>query len=370
MNKIFNAEAVLCIHEDRHSHLVGLKLAVLSVVAHSPQFKIIISCPDAPTNLVTWVSKLNNVEIISHPELGNIGWNIKPSLLLSLLKKGYDNVIWIDSDIILNGKILVDIANYSADIFVVTEEPYWGQFQGGSFRTHAWGLTLGRSLKCTVNSGIVRVTQRHVSLLQAWIKMLNHPVYLSAQKMPAMQRPLHMIGDQEVLTALICSNLFKDVPLVMLKRGADIAQCFGAAGYTPFERIKNVFSFKTPAMFHAMGAKPWVRENQPPSLFNRNHSLLKNLRKYYEYLSLEVSPYSIIARKYSKQLNEDTSWMYSKTLTAKLFTIISFNSANLIGLPLAVIDSFTKRLRRALNINRFSTNAEHVLKESPFDLKI
>lgn len=367
--KNFNSEVIVCIHEDRHSHLVGLKLAVLSIGAYSPQFKIIISCPNPPTDLVRWVSKLNNVEIISHPELANLNWNIKPSLLLKLLDKGYDSVIWVDSDIIFNNKILADIAKYSTESLVVTEEPYWGQFQGGSFRTLAWGLTLGRELKCTVNSGIVRVTQNHVSLLQAWCQMLNHPLYLSVQKMPAIQRPLHMIGDQEVLTALICSNIFKDIPVVMLKRGVDIAQCFGAAGYTPFERIKNFLSFKTPAMFHAMGAKPYLRENQPPYLLNKNNSVLKNLRNYYEYVSLEISPYLVIARKYSNQLDEDADWMRSKTVAAKLLNILSFNSANLIGLPISIIDSFTKRLRRALNINRFSTSGEHALTESPFDLK-
>ena len=369
MNKKITNETVICMHEDRLYNLIGLKLAVLSIQTHHPELTIIISCPNPPDELVSWVNNLLNVTIISCPEFGKMGWNVKPSLLLRLLESGYANVIWIDSDIILRDRIITDIAEHNSDTLVVTEEPYWGQLQGGSFRTQAWGLKIGRSLKSTVNTGIVRVTNVHIPLLQAWIKMLNHHVYLSAQKMPALLRPLHMIGDQEVLTALVCSDIFKNIPVVMLKRGGVIAQCFGPAGYTPYERLKNVLLLKTPSLFHVMGPKPWLKENQPPSLFNKDRKFLLNLRDYYEYVSLEVSPYMIVARKYSKQINEDTSWMHSKTFAGKLLNAISLNNPNLIGLPLAIIDSLAKRLRRILGINRFSISSDHVLAESPFDIK-
>lgn len=366
MDKKITNETVICIHEDRLYNLVGLKLAVLSIQTHHPELTIIISCPNPPDELVSWVNNLLKVTLISCPEYGKLGWNVKPSLLLRLLESGYANVIWIDSDIILRNRIITDITEHNSNTLVVAEEPYWGQLQGGSFRTLAWGLKIGRSLKSTVNTGIVRVTNLHIPLLQAWIKMLNHHVYLSAQKMPALHRPLHMIGDQEVLTALICSDIFKNIPVVMLTRGGDIAQCFGAAGYTPYERFKNVLSLKTPSLFHAMGPKPWLKENLPPSLFNKDRKFLLNLRDYYEYVSLEVSPYMIVARKYSKQINEDTSWMHSRTFAGKFMNLIGLNNANLIGLPIAFIDSFAKRMRRILGINRFSTSPEHVINQSPF----
>ena len=62
-------------------------------------------------------------------------------------------------------------------------------------------------------------------------------------------------------------------------------------------------------------------------------------------------------------------WMHSKTFTGKLLNAISLNKPNLIGLPLAIIDSLAKRLRRILGINRFSISSDHVLAESPFDIK-
>lgn len=367
MNKTLISDAVVCIHEDRLSHLVGLRLAVLSLQAHCPKLEIIVSCPNPPQSLFNWISGLTNIKLKSFPELGKVGWNIKPALLLKLLHSGYTNVIWLDSDVIVNGNILELIANYDADVLVATEEPYWGQLQGGSFRTTAWGLSFARAFDCTINTGVIRATSHHIILLEAWQTMLNHPIYLKVQSLPAFERPLHMVGDQEVLTALMCSTEFEDITVVLLERGRVIAQCFGAAGFTPLERLKNIVQFNAPALFHAMGEKPWTKDIRPPKLLNKDQKILYNLRRYYEYVTLELSPYTVIARKYQKVESENT-WMNTNSNLAKMCFFLGFGSPNLIGFPLAIIDSVTKFIRSHLKIGRYSTSSEYRLSESPLSI--
>ncbi len=46
-----------------------------------------------------------------------------------------------------------------------------------------------------------------------------------------------MQGDQDVLTALLTSTEFADIPLKMLRRGKDIVQFDGVWGYTTTERL-------------------------------------------------------------------------------------------------------------------------------------
>lgn len=365
-NSLTDPKHIVCIHEDRQSHMVGLKLAILSVQRHSPELDIVVSCPNPDDSFLSWVDKLSNIKLFSFPELGVVGWNIKPILLLKLLGLGYTEIIWMDSDIIVNGKILGAIAKFDSKTFVVAEEPYWGQRQGESIRTVSWGLKPRSDLlPTTINSGVVRVTQEHLQLLRAWQLMLSHPLYIKSQSIAGMGRPLHMIGDQEVLTALMGSTEFVDIPIIFLKRGRDIAQCFGAAGFTVSERLSCLFRFKYPSLFHAMGSKPWVKQSKPPSLSDRDVPILKRLRAYYEYISIEMSPYIIISRKYYVLLGDEAKWMNSNSKLSKFLGWFSFCNPSLQGLVLAVIDSIGKGIRAKLGVDRFPVNSDFVLTESP-----
>ncbi len=71
------------------------------------------------------------------------------------------------------------------------------------------------------------------------------------------ERPVHMLGDQDVLTALLTSSEFSDIPLHMLRRGPDIIQFDGVWGYSIPERITNLLGWG-PTFIHAGAAKPWL----------------------------------------------------------------------------------------------------------------
>jgi hypothetical protein len=320
----------------------------------------VVSCPTVPPAFVEWLERQSNVQLASYPETRNCAWNVKPTVLLRLLEEGHPEVIWVDSDIIAHGDVLTPLTRHSPETFGATEETYWGQNQGGTARTVAWGLTPGREMPCTVNSGVLRVTPKHIGLLKDWQLMLKHPVYVRAQALPWYERPLHMITDQEVLTALLGSKEYEDVPLALLKRGVDIAQCMGPGGFTPWERL-HALRAGMPGLIHSMGIKPWTKEPHAPALASNTSSL----RHYYEYLHMELTPYAAEARKYAPALDEDYQWTELRSPAAKFMAAVMFSSAILQEFPLSLIDAAARSWRRWLRIARYPLHKEFCLHHSP-----
>ncbi|NJN85947.1 MAG: glycosyltransferase family 77 protein [Leptolyngbyaceae cyanobacterium SL_7_1] len=372
MNGSVTQAPVICIHEDRSTHLVGAKLAVLSLLKHCPRLPIVISCPAPPAAFCDWVGRLGaRVSLVSYPELKNLGWNVKPAVLLRLLEAGYSEIIWVDSDIIANGDGLSPLLSHGADTVVATQEAYWqemywGHPQDGKLRTLAWGLTPKRPIPFVINTGIVRVTDRHIHLLKAWQTMLNHAVYIHVQTLPWYERPLHMVGDQDVLTALMGAAEFTDIPIVLLQRGVDIAQCFGPSGFTPAERLRGLFK-GLPPLVHAMGRKPWTKPPRPPAIWNARQPFLKALREYYDYLALELSPYLPVALPYRQAVGDEAEWMDSQTTVGRLMIAMTGGSSTLQSFPLSVVDGMTRRIRRFLKIAKSSISPEFYLQESPLE---
>lgn len=361
---------IICIHEDRLTHLVGVKLAVVSLLKHCATLPIVVSCPTPPAAFCNWVDSLGSrVSLVSYADLQDLSWNIKPTVLLRLLEAGYSQVIWVDSDIIANGDGLSSLLNYSLDTVVVAQEPYWqemywGDRQGVGLRTLAWGLTPKRTLPSVINTGIVRVSDRHIQLLQAWQTMLAHPVYLRVQTLPWYERPLHMVGDQDALTALMGATEFAHIPLVVLQSGVDIAQCFDSTGFTPTERLKSL-STGLPPLIHAMGQKPWTKPAVPPALWGTQEPLLQSLRKYHDYLVLDLSPYRSVAHPYCNVLEDEMEWVKIKSAPGKLIAALIGENPAIQGLPLALVDAMIRHIRRYLRTATPSTNLEFYLKESP-----
>lgn len=357
---------IVCVHEDRADYLIGVKLTVLSLARHCPELPVIISCPHPPAAFRQWVEGLPNAQLVADPALAGLSWNVKPTILQRLLEEGYPNVIWIDTDIIVNKDFRQRFSHLDDETLVVTQDVYWGQQQGGIHRTVAWGLKPGRTLPAAVNTGIVRVTKEHVKLLQAWQTMLNHPTYQYVQRLPYYERPLHMLTDQEVFTALLGSTEFLHVPVEMLERGVDIAQCFGPAGYTPTEQLRNLRR-GLPAFIHSMGRKPWERAPSPRDIWTFEEPLLRRLRKYYDYIHLELSPYTSIARQYREQLGEEATWMDIKSTPARALATLSAGHPALQEFPLALFDAGVRYARRLLGIGRYSLEPSFNQESSPLD---
>ena len=355
---------IVCVHEDRAEYLIGLKLTVLSLAHHCPDLPILISCPYPPDSFRHWVSALPNAQLLTDPALAGFGWNVKPKILLHCLSEGHREVIWIDTDILVSRDFRPRFAHLDDETLVVAQEGYWGQQQGGSYRTVAWGLKPGRTFPATANTAITRVTPRHIELLKAWETMLNHPAYIRAMGQPYYARPLHMLSDMEVFTALLGSTEFSHIPVEMLVRGTDIAQCFGPAGYTPAERLRNL-SQGLPTFIHSQGGKPWERAPSPGAVWSSEERFLKRLRRYYDYVHLELSPYTSLAHEYQEQLGEETTWMEIHSTPARLCATLSAGHPTLQGFPLALFDAGVRHARRLLRIGRYRLDSSFNLESSP-----
>lgn len=330
---------ILCTYEDRPTDLTALKLLVLSLARHCPDLRIQVTCPVATPAFTAWMARQPNADLFHRPSLRGRGFNVKPLLLLEALAHDPE-ATWIDADIIVRSDFRALWPDLPPRAVGATQEFYWGAHQGGTQRTAAWGLDVGRVLPCTVNSCVVRVTHEHRTLLRRWIELLHSPAYRAAQQQPWTRRPVHLLGDQEVLTALLGSREFADVPIRLLRRGAEIVQNGGAAGYTVAERLANVLSGRgLPPLIHAQGRKPW------------------NPAPWHERMHLQLSPYTAEARAYRELLDEDVGWMDVATLPGRVCRLLTGGEPSLQALPMALVDGWARRVKRALRRSAWPAEA-------------
>jgi hypothetical protein len=315
---------------------------VLSLRRHCPGIPVLVSCPGAPARLRDWCRD-QGATVHDAPGGARRGWDVKADLLLDLLGRGHPRVLWVDSDVLLAGPLPRALHDSPDDALVVTEEPYWDTRRDLD-RTRAWGLPPGRRLPRTLNTGLLRVTPRHVALLEAWRELLGSPDYRQAQAQPWHQRPAHLVGAQGVLEALLGSQRFAAVPVVALRRGLDIAQCHGPSGYTAWERLRTVAQGRAvPPLLHALGGRPWDEAPVGPAPGSAARAL-----GYVNRLHHELSPYTAAARAYATELPEVQEWCVPRSRTARVLAAAAAGHAGLQELPLAVLDASARRTRELL----------------------
>jgi len=341
---IHMSSILICTHDDRPQAQTGIKLLVLSLTEHCPEINVLVSWPTPDPTFIIWLEEQPKVQIHINPSYIGKEWNIKPDLLLHCLNLGFQQVVWIDSDVILARDFRDLLSDVNEETVVVAEDFYWAAyaFPGSTARAKLWGLHPGRSLSWTANTGILRVTPAHRPLLQAWNTLLACPAYVEAHQRTWITRPIHMVGDQDVLTALLSSKRFSNIPVKFLRRGKDVIYNFGPSGYTPRERLDNLAN-PIPAFMHCSGPKPWDAPHQV--------SLLSNPKAYYARVCLELADYSRVARRYRKHFDQDAIAFDLKTLPARVCCWLAGQQAPLHGLPLAVFHGFGRRLRKAFGFN-------------------
>jgi hypothetical protein len=116
-----------------------------------------------------------------------------------------------------------------------------------------------------------------------------------------------------------------------------------------------------------MGSKPWTRSLTPPRIFNAHGGLTRRINACYDYAMLEASPYLVAANKLNRADLSGSAWLKKFSFGGKLFTAVGVKSINLTGLPLALIDSSGKLLKRILKIRRFATDEKYFIKTNPLE---
>lgn len=339
------AMPVICIAEDRLSCETSVRLLLMSLHRHCGNPKVELFYPPANTAFRSWLEQFPAVNLNATPVPGAWGWNVKPQAILRLFERGYGDVLWIDSDILITRNFEKDFRDLPPTVLVLTEEALSGAHgDPDALRARLWGLSVGRSLPFTVNTGVLRATTSHANLLQRWISFLEDERYRAAQRKDWSERPPHLLGDQDVLTALLASEEYATIPLQFLRRGKNIIQFVPPRGYTFSERWYNIVH-GMPPFTHSQGVKPWLRDRGPKS---------RGWHQFFDSLYVQLSPYTIAARKYRHGL-ADTAWMSANSLLGKVLRVCGLYYPPLTGLPLAVaVDtlSFAKRILLAKRVGR------------------
>ena len=319
---------LICTAEDRPSFEPGIRLLLLSLGKHNPDLPIHVTFPGATDEFVEWVEERPKVTLVRKPITDSWGVNIKPDVLLSLLDQGHEEIVWIDSDIIVLQDISPLFENLNAETFVFTEEALGGQgYKDEGWRARQWGLQVGRILPCAVNSGVIRVTSAHRGLLNRWRELMASKEYRDVHRADWRNRPMHMNTDQDVLTAILSSSEFANVPIKIMRRGKDIIQYYHHLGYTVSERVSNMLGH-SPKLVHSQGPKPWDHPWERVAL--------SDLRRYFRETYLDLSPYTLAANRYKDQLNGDAHWLRSHFKLSRILRSIGFWYPPLVGLPLAL----------------------------------
>jgi hypothetical protein len=331
---------LICSYEDRPSDIVGLKLLVCSLARHVPDVAIHLCCPDPPDSFRRWLAARPGVVLDQTVDPALMGWNAKPALLLRLLDAGHDNVIWMDSDLIVARDFRGLLKD--EDSLVVTAEMAWNHRQEVQQRTRAWNLPLGRSSPTMVNSAFLRVTPHHRPLLQAWAGLLRTREYQDGQQIPFETRPPHVLGDQDVLGALLGAAEFEDLAVQYLARGSEIIHDI-SGGYHPLDRLANIVR-PMPPLVHAQSYKPWRFPVEP--------ALLREPGRYYNFMHVETSPYRHVARQYRAELDEDLPWLEVRSLLGKAAVALALGNPHMSGFLQSVVGRLGYQQVRASHLLR------------------
>lgn len=327
----------ICIAEDRRSCEPGLRILIASLAATNPLVDICVFAPDPGAGFVRWLSAFPRVRLNPCGGIAGewLGYNVKPAAIRTLLQHGHDDVLWIDSDIVVLGDLAPCFAGLAADTVIATEEALCiNHDDPDALRTRLWGLPVGRVLPFTLNTGVLRLTTAHVALIDRWLELLGSQTYRSGQARAWHERDPHILGDQEVFTALMASAEFARLPLKPLFRGRHIIQYFGMSGYTVAERLGNLL--RPPLFVHSQGSKPWWRPRRSAGARDRLLGLYQQL-----------SPYILSARRHARAL-EDRSWLYPQSRLAAVLALSGVNRMQLVGLPIAAFADVARLAKRAL----------------------
>jgi hypothetical protein len=332
-------KSTICVAEDREAFEPSLKLLLASLSFHCPGMAIGLFYPVANDAFLRWLSAYPQVQLQTNP-LKGYGWNVKPEAIMQLLDTGFDEVIWIDSDVFVTRDIRPLFHALDEAVFVATEATgELGRYDrdGAERRAQLWQFSVGRVLPPSLNSGVLRVTRRHYPLIKRWWELLQSDEYHGCQQKEFRKRPIHMRGDQDVLTALLTSTEFAHIPLRTLRRGKHIVQFDGVWGYTAAERLRNLLG-DGPTFIHSMGTKPWVARWES----ERRNGLVEYLKMVY----LDVSPYTLASAKFKEDLGCDTNWMRAHYKFSAILRSLAMQHPALTGLPMAVLLDIALLIKR------------------------
>jgi hypothetical protein len=329
-------KSTICVVEDRPNWEQSLKLLLLSITVYSPGVTINLFYPPAGPEFSKWAEDYPHVCVRTWRPKGP-GWDVKPEAALALLREGFEEVIWVDSDIIVCRDAVAPFRELTKETFATTVDIPSAQRNGtGATRARSWGFEVRRDLPFNPNLGVFRATSSHQRLIERWAELLASPDYVACQRMEWHARPFHMIGDHDPLAALLCSAEFSNVPVHFLRSG-DVLHFCGVTGYPLAPRMRHLL-FGRPTFVHSMGTKPWAHRWRGAS-----PGLLGRIEDSY----LDLSPYTLYAARLSRPAGLQCDWMEPHSGLSRALRALGAGSPPLTGLPIAALADFSRLLTSA-----------------------
>ncbi|MFS0771533.1 hypothetical protein [Sphingomonas sp. 1P08PE] len=313
-------------YEDRKSAIPGIELLARSLAYHAPKMRMRVYTPLEEVSDLA--AELDNLEVSLTAELVGRGWDVKPTVMLWGLADSA-SVLWFDTDVVVAGDLTGALEGLAPDSIVVGQEFRGIKAEGGRLRAEGWGFEVGNLVPHHVNSGSVRVTSTHRALLQAWRAALETQAYRTAQTQPLDQRAIHLLGDQDVLWALIASKQYSHLQVQYFRAGKEMIVHCGANGYHALERLGHVFGAGRVAFIHMLGGyKPWSFDEVPDRQTER--------QKYLQMIFFELSLFHAVSVRYAAAMG-NPRWLTRRTRMARVFNMLAFGNVALRGLPLALM---------------------------------
>lgn len=324
----------LCTFEDRKTHWIGLKFLSLSLEKYCTNFHLTIFISYDSYELSSWIE--NNCKYVSlrvH-EFYNTGWNIKPEVLLLMLNEGHQEVVWLDSDIIFVQNIQNIAKNLSPETLLICQDALRNSRE--KERTNFFNLKIKRELGESINTSFIRVhnNKQHLDLLKEWARLMTTKEYKKNQSLPRNQRPSYMVGDQDVLEAILASDLHfnpASIPIKYLYTGKEHITAIVPHAFSILERLKTFFGFNKPYIINSQGGvKPWKAKNWGNGLLTTP--------------IWQLHPYIELVKGYKPLLEEDfISEISSYSIISNFCRVITINNPYLQGIPLIImIDIWSK----------------------------
>ncbi|MBK5927323.1 hypothetical protein [Rhodobaculum claviforme] len=330
---------VVVTYEDRAEAFVGVELLARSLLRHDPGLRLEVQSPSDA--LAARLEGLDHVTVVPTPDLAGRHWNVKPAVIGRALDR-HERVLWLDTDVILCGPLSPVLARHSPGTLVVGSEYPDPEGIAGRIRTRGFGLHDLRRLPHSVNSGSILADRSHCEVIKAWTRLLERDDYRAAQRRPAAQRPMAMVGDQDALWAALLAHEGPLRAVDYFLPGREMLLHEGASRFSVAHRIA-VLRGARPAFVHMLGSyKPWDFATAPDPR--------ADLSRYLHFVSFELSPYAAAARPLASAIG-DPAWLRRRSWMARGLDAMAFGNVALGGAPLALLASglsAAARLRRRL----------------------
>jgi hypothetical protein len=321
-----------CTFENRPESQIGLKLLALSLERYCGDFTLCVGMMGPQPALSDWLRRHapHAVEVPIPPVSDPAGiWQVKPGLILQLLAQGWDDVTWLDADLIVLRDLHSLLGPLDETTLLLAQELDYA-FEFNRPVLEAYGLRPARELKGCVNTCAMRMTTCHEPLLRRMIACMESPFFKEQTDLPPARRTIKWHYDQTIMEMLLSTaggDWTPDFPVQLIPDGSGVIQELGVSRYRLLDRLRNGLGLVHPWIVHCLGMKPW-----DPSPRTRRYRA--------------VSVYSAFAEQYRDQVEEPMPWANADGWNSRAGRLLSLGQPHWMGLVHCLAGTIKRVLTR------------------------